>query len=190
MRVKDESKKDKIYAAAVQVINAEGLSGASMSKIAQEAKLSVATIYLYFENKEDMLNKLYIELKRKMSMTMLQGFSEEMPIKVAFFLLWTNYYQFIAHNFEDFIFIEQFASSPFILKISREEAKKPYYAMAQLVEKARKEGIIADLNFEVIYAFLFVPIAELAKNAYKNGTEIDQETLASLFELSWKAIAK
>jgi AcrR family transcriptional regulator len=190
MRIKDENKTEKIYGAAIKVINIEGLSGASMSKIAKEAELSVATIYLYFENKEDMLNKLYIELKRKLSLTMLQGFDREMPIKVSFFLLWTNYYRFIANNFQDFIFIEQFASSPLILKVSKEEAKKQYQTMGELFEKAKNDAIIADLSSQVIFAFLFVPIAELAKNAYKDNTEIDQQTLASLFELSWKAIAK
>lgn len=190
MRIKDEHKKHKIYMAAVKIINAEGLSGASMAKIAREAGLSAATIYLYFEHKEDMLNKLYIASKHKMSLMMLQGFNQEMPIKVSFFLLWTNYYHFIAENFEDFIFIDQFASSPLILKISREEAKKPYQTMGEFVERAKKENVIANLSFEVMYAFMFVPMAELAKNAYKANTEIDQDTLASLFELSWKAISK
>ncbi|MDB4867155.1 MAG: TetR family transcriptional regulator [Cohnella sp.] len=39
-----------------------------MSKIAKKAGVSASTIYVYFENKEDMLNKLYLSIKKKMSL--------------------------------------------------------------------------------------------------------------------------
>jgi len=57
MRLKDEDKISRIYRAAIQVINKDGFQGSSMSKIANEADVSAATIYLYFENKDDMLKK-------------------------------------------------------------------------------------------------------------------------------------
>ena len=63
MRVKDEDKVTRIYQAAMRVINRDGFQGSSMSKIANEADVSAATIYLYFENKDDMINKLFIHLK-------------------------------------------------------------------------------------------------------------------------------
>ena len=66
MRVKDEDKVKRIYRAAMQVINREGFQGSSMTRIATEANVSAATIYLYFENKDDMLKKLFIELKTNM----------------------------------------------------------------------------------------------------------------------------
>ena len=37
----------------------EGFDGLSMQKLAKAANVSPATIYLYFKNREDLLNQLY-----------------------------------------------------------------------------------------------------------------------------------
>ena len=58
MRIKDEDKVIRIYQAAIKVVNSDGFQGSSMSKIAKQAGVSPATIYLYFENKDDMIKKL------------------------------------------------------------------------------------------------------------------------------------
>ncbi|MEY2194631.1 TetR/AcrR family transcriptional regulator [Neobacillus sp. BF23-41] len=44
-----------------------------MSKIAEKSNVSSSTIYVYFENKEDMLNKLYLTFKKKMSQRIFKG---------------------------------------------------------------------------------------------------------------------
>ncbi|MCZ8522715.1 helix-turn-helix domain containing protein [Paenibacillus mucilaginosus] len=59
MRHKDENKNEAIFKATIQLLNEIGFSDISMSKIAKRAHVSPSTIYVYFENKEDMLSKLY-----------------------------------------------------------------------------------------------------------------------------------
>ncbi|MFN0223999.1 TetR/AcrR family transcriptional regulator [Paenibacillus sp. KR2-11] len=48
-----------MFKATIQLLNEIGFSDISMSKIAKRAHVSPSTIYVYFENKEDMLSKLY-----------------------------------------------------------------------------------------------------------------------------------
>ena len=73
MRHKDEKKEQAVVAAAITLINERGFSEVSIAKIAKEAGVSPATIYIYYENKEDMLNKIYISLKTEMSEALLRG---------------------------------------------------------------------------------------------------------------------
>ncbi len=82
MRLKDDEKTTNIYRAAIQVINSEGFEGSSMSKIAKLSDISPATIYLYFENKDDLLKKLYIEMKSRMGNSY---FTKEMNFLCTFF---------------------------------------------------------------------------------------------------------
>ena len=59
MRHKDDSKRVAISNAAIELITTIGFAETSMSKIAKAAKVSPATIYVYFENKEDILISLF-----------------------------------------------------------------------------------------------------------------------------------
>lgn len=54
-------KYDTIIDAAVKVIARHGYHNAQVSKIAREAEVADGTIYLYFENKDDVLTSLFRE---------------------------------------------------------------------------------------------------------------------------------
>ncbi|MGB9343610.1 TetR/AcrR family transcriptional regulator [Trichococcus sp.] len=122
MRLKDETKNENIFNATLQLINEVGLSETSMSKIAKSANVSASTIYVYFENKEDLLNKLYLEAKRKMSEEMFTDFDESLPIQTAFEISLRRFTHFILKNKDYFLFIEQFQNSPLLKKITSEES--------------------------------------------------------------------
>ena len=53
-----QQRKDEIIAAARRRFRASGFHGASMSKIAQEAQLSVGQIYRYFANKDAIIEEM------------------------------------------------------------------------------------------------------------------------------------
>ncbi|MBR3395145.1 MAG: helix-turn-helix transcriptional regulator, partial [Firmicutes bacterium] len=49
MRTRDPEKQKKIKEATVRLILREGINGASVAKIAREAEVSPATIYVYYD---------------------------------------------------------------------------------------------------------------------------------------------
>jgi AcrR family transcriptional regulator len=59
-----------------------------MSKIAKMAKVSPATIYLYFENKQDLVNKTYIEVKAKYTEYAFKNYNQNMSVQVGFEHIW------------------------------------------------------------------------------------------------------
>ena len=61
MRKKDDEKEKSIKEAVIKLILQEGFHGTSISKIAKEAGVSPATVYIYYENKEVMLQDIYRE---------------------------------------------------------------------------------------------------------------------------------
>ncbi len=61
MAKKTGEKYQAIIDAAVRVIAKQGYHNAQVSKIAKEAKVADGTIYLYFENKDDILISLFNE---------------------------------------------------------------------------------------------------------------------------------
>ncbi len=139
MRYKDENKKENIFLAAMQLISEIGFAETSMSKIAKKANVSPSTIYVYFENKNDMLNKLYLTVKQKISQRILQGIDESNPLERQYELILRNFIEFSLNNKEYFLFIEQFINSPLIHNLCREEGRSFLKPMHELLEKGKKQ---------------------------------------------------
>ena len=74
MRVKDELKQDALFKATIKLVNEIGFVASSVSKIAREADVSPATIYVYYKNKEDLLVSTYINIKQTLSDEILRDF--------------------------------------------------------------------------------------------------------------------
>ena len=55
MRIKDLHKQEAIIEATVELVNEIGFVSSSVSKIAKKANVSPATLYIYYKNKEDIL---------------------------------------------------------------------------------------------------------------------------------------
>jgi AcrR family transcriptional regulator len=188
MRLKDEDKVTRIYQAAVKLINTEGFQGTSMSKIAKEAGLAAATIYLYFSNKEDMLNKLYLHLKEEMSKAYLKGEPDLSPGKESIRAIWINHYHYIIENSQEYKFLETFSSCPLIEKMSKEQALSFYRPLFSLLNLCKVQGVIRNLSDDVIYACLFAPVSYLAKQNCCSGVLLDDEELDNIFETAWSSV--
>jgi len=66
------------------LISERGFHGTPMSMIADKAGVGAGTIYRYFENKEDLILQLYLEIKRETGKALLAGYSEELPLRERF----------------------------------------------------------------------------------------------------------
>lgn len=63
MRTKDENKVKAIKQAVIKLCEADGFTNLTTAKVAKQAGVSPATIYLYYKDKTDLLSRLYEEVK-------------------------------------------------------------------------------------------------------------------------------
>ena len=189
MRLKDEDKISRIYRAAIQVINKDGFQGSSMSKIATEADVSAATIYLYFENKDDMLKKLFIELKVNMGKSYFHEGMSLSPTKGTFRTIWLNHYQYIKENIDEYVFLENFSNCPLIDRIEKENRLDYCPVFETLFEQSKKTRLLHPLHNDVIYSLLFAPISYMVKKSKFQEKELSTNDLIQIFESSWRAIS-
>ena len=54
---KSVDKRNSLIQATIELVNNDGFHATPMSKIAKMVNVSPATIYLYFDNKQDLVNK-------------------------------------------------------------------------------------------------------------------------------------
>ncbi|QQS39963.1 MAG: TetR/AcrR family transcriptional regulator [Acidobacteriota bacterium] len=190
MRTKDENKKEAICRAAIDLIQSGGFEDTSMSKIAKAAGISPATIYVYFENKEDLLNEIYLKVKRAMSTAMMRDLDEGGDIEEEFRKVWFNFYRYAAENPVDFAFGEQFANSPLVNRLSRDEGEGYYGPLIELFERGKREGVFKDIPLAVFSAFAFFPVIGLVRNRNSENLVFGRELLEKVYEIAWDAVTE
>ncbi|WP_409344644.1 TetR/AcrR family transcriptional regulator [Paenibacillus sp. MBLB4367] len=188
MRHKDTNKSEAIHQATIELLNEIGFSDISMSKIAKRANVSSSTIYVYFENKEDMLGKLYVNVKRKMSLQMLQDVDETTPVQAGFELLMRNLVAFIVDNKDYFLFLEQFTNSPLIEKLRLEEGAELFKPVFDLIERGKKENVLKQADTALLLMYGYFPVAQLAKEHFKGKLSFHPDTINKMIEMSWDAV--
>jgi len=189
MRLKDDEKVTRIYRAAMMVINQDGFQGCSMTKIAAAADLSPATIYLYFENKDDMIKKLFIHLKQKMGHSYFNTATDLSPSKGTFRTIWINHYQYIIENIEEYNFLENFSNCPLIDHIEKENNHDYCPNFETLFDQSKAAKLLQPLTNDIIYSLLFAPISQMVKKSKSQGKSLSTNDLIQIFDASWKAVS-
>ena len=189
MRVKDALKQDALFKATVKLVNEIGFVSSSVAKIAKEAGISPATVYIYYKNKEDLLVSTYLNIKKEYCAAMLEGFDESKPIRDIFRKAWYQLFTYIEANPADFQFTEQFANSPYTELVNKKEIDDLLMPLFKVVHRGIEEKVIKDVSMDILGAFIFYPILTLANKKLcaqfspKNQVEID-----TAFKLAWDAI--
>lgn len=189
MRPKDENKREAIFSATMVLINTYGLAHTSMSKIAREAGVSPATIYIYFENKNHLLTSLYVDVKQEMSRAILDSLDDNLEIRDAFRLMWENLYAYYLAYPDHFVFAEQFCNAPIVDTVETEEVEAYFAPFKRLIQRGQEEGVLKKIPMDLLAAFAFHPLTHLAKQHVKAGIAMDDDGLEAAFTCAWDAVA-
>ncbi|QYK65461.1 MULTISPECIES: TetR/AcrR family transcriptional regulator [Paenibacillus] len=188
MRHKDENKSERIFNASIQLINEHGLSELSMSKIAKKAGVSASTIYVYFENKDDMLNKLYLSIKKDMSLEVFYNYEDSMPLKTAFGHALGKYINYILTHKDEFLFLEQITNSPLLDDLSRNEGMEYFEPLIKLLEKGKSQKVFKQVDTSLLHMFMFTPSMQYVKEYYGGRLELKQKSIIEIIEMTWDAL--
>jgi AcrR family transcriptional regulator len=141
----EEDKKKRILEAALKLFTEKGIDNTSTALISKEADVAAGTIYLYFENKVDLINKLYLSIKEE---SMVASFLYLLEHSVGYESLekvWLENVEWGVNNPNKFRFIMQFDLSPYHTKDTK--AKTPDFGKKwiKLIEDGIKNKILKDL---------------------------------------------
>lgn len=188
MRTKDDEKQDALFRATVKLVNEIGFVSSSVSKIAKEASVSPATIYVYYKNKEDLLVSTYIDIKQKFSTAVINNFGKDIPIRDILRNFWYSMFNYSSKHPEYFQFTEQFANSPYSSLVNKEEVESYFNPMTEIMQKGIREKIIKNVNVDLLMAFMFYPIMGLSNARSCKNFEINDENIETAFTMAWDAI--
>lgn len=169
MRKKDDEKEKNIKEAVIKLILEEGFHGASISKIAKMAGVSPATVYIYYENKENMLQDIYSEYSEEVYDHLINSVNSRMGGQQLIEVLIRSYYDYILENQEIYSFVEQFSNCPSLA--NRCSGHKNICNMYTLIREMQQNKVIKEYNEEILLAIIFYPVKAIAVDSKKNETE-------------------
>tara|TARA_R110002050_G_scaffold184238_3_gene317674 strand:+ start:10878 stop:11456 length:579 start_codon:yes stop_codon:yes gene_type:complete len=187
---KSIEKRDALVKATINLVNNNGFHATPMSKIAKMAKVSPATIYLYFDNKQDLVNKVYLEVKAAYTAYVFKNYSSDISVVNGFEIIWKRIADFKLKEVEEAMFLAQCDNTPMIDEASRQEGLKHLQPLLDLWERGIKEGIIKPLSPYLLYAYTINPLSFLMVMQQRGVFQLNQDYLEDAYRAAWNSIKK
>lgn len=194
MRIRDEKKESLIKQKAIEMIVKYGFDGLSMQKLAKAAKVSPATIYIYFKDREDLIETISVEEVNTMTELTLKGFSPDMPFEKGLKQQWNNRAAYWINNPVQARFMEQVRFSPIGQKVHCKIKQEFSNIMREFVGNAIKNKELIPLQTEVFWSVAYAPLYQLIKfhldgrGMHNDTFQLDDKTLNTAFKLVIKSL--
>jgi AcrR family transcriptional regulator len=190
MKEQVKDKRAAILKAALKLFTERGFHGTSTAQISKDAGVATGTLFNYFPTKEDLINSLYFEVKGELSRSMgkeieVQGISKDKLKKI-----WSNLVRWGIENQDEFLFVGQFCSSPYITKFTRDEVMKEYVFLHKLVDEGINAGEIRDFSAELIIALFYQSSRTVVNFILDSDSSLDEnKVLEDGFQIIWRGLA-
>jgi len=143
MKSRNGDKYHRIIHAATKVFAKKGFFHAKVSDIAKEAGVADGTIYLYFENKDDILISLFEEQMQVVLENMIQEISKEKEAtkKIERFALTHLKLIELNKHVAEIIQVELRQSSKFMKEYKNEKFLQYLNLIGEIIREGQKQGI-------------------------------------------------
>ena len=194
MRARDVDKEQLVKQKAIESIVKYGLEGFSMNKLAKECKISVATLYIYYKDRDDLIIKITEEEGLKMAETILEGFDTDALFEDGLRMQWKNRYKYMMNNPHITVFFEQIRSSSYhatFLKSFKGNFEGP---VNKFMTNVLARGEIKQMPLEVYWSVAFAPLYALIRFHNEGQSvggipfKISDEILWATFDLVVKGL--
>ena len=182
---------ERILYASLKLIVQKGLHAVKIADIGQEAKVGIGTIYKHFNDKEDIVQKLWIFQKEDESHFIFQDYKAKGSVKERFWYLWERVIKYFILHKDEYYFSYHFAASPILTEEIHEVAMKDFLAFDGMFQ----EGIDQDLFKEDISArhlrlYTFSTINGWILWSFQQNVEFTEKRVEQFINMAWDAIAK
>ncbi|MDA3780737.1 MAG: TetR/AcrR family transcriptional regulator [Bacteroidales bacterium] len=189
MRNKDLNKFDIIFKASLELIVKDGIAGLSMAKIAKKAGIATGTLYIYFKNKEQLVNELYKKLRKDTVERFLKGYDKNKTLKIGLKTIWINYIKHRIEHYAESVFFEQYYRSPYITDQHKRIAESMKIPVHDLIQRGKDElQIKQDVDNEMLFLSMLGFIRELADEHVTGVYQLTENRIEKAFQLSWDTI--
>jgi hypothetical protein len=194
MRTRDTNKEDIVKQKAIEMLVKLGVEGFGMNRLAKESGVSVATLYIYYTDKEDLIKKIGTEIGHSFFYEMVKDFSATMPFIEGLRKQWENRIRFATQYPLHVACWELLCHSSYRDFIMEESLLDFKIIMGNFFKNAIEKKELLPISVEVFWSVAYGPLYSLlrfeneGKNFGGGPFKLTQKTTDEAFELVIKAL--
>jgi len=186
MRARDINKVELVKQKAIELLVEVGFEGFTMNKLAKVCGISVATLYIYYQDKDDLILKVGMEEVQRMSAIMLENFDPECSFAEGLRQQWKNRARCILENPVSAQMIEQLRSSTYQEKVFEAFGEVFREPLGKFTQNAIERGEIAPMPLESYWSVAFGPLYNLLR-FHNEGKSLSGKPFVLTDEVLWSA---
>jgi AcrR family transcriptional regulator len=190
----NSDKRADIIQAALELIADRGFHGAPMSAIADKAHVAAGTIYRYFENKDVLINELFLELENNAIGVLLHDYPSGKPVHDQFFHVFGELCRYLISHPLHFRYMEQYFNSPYGISKRRDKlvGKKidpdGHDTLIGIFQEGISQQILKDLPLIVLSSLAIGPMLYLIRDHTLGFVALDDSLILQITEACWDGI--
>lgn len=194
MRTRDPNKEELVKQKAIEMLVKYGIEGFGMNRLAKESGVSVATLYIYYSDKEDLIKKIGTEIGLAFFSEMVKDFSPTMPFKDGLRKQWENRARFALKNPLKVACWEALSHSSYRDDILEESLANFKKTMWSFIENALERKELLPISIEVFWSVAYGPLYALLRFENEGKSfgdmpfKLTKEKMDEAFELAIKAL--
>lgn len=183
MNQKIPQKKQAILKAALTLFNERGFDGTPTSLIAKEAGVATGTLFHYFKTKEELINSLYLSIKDDMLAELVKLIEKETTLEGKLERAFKDSIYIDLKNPEYYKFYSQFCYSPYITKLTKEQAMQRFEFLINLFKQAQQDGVLQTYSMEFIFEIIAGIYKATVEHLINNPEEDAQTYIDNAYEV-------
>lgn len=184
------NKCDIILDATLNLLASRGFHGFSIRDVAKEAGVATGTVYLYFEDREDLIKKLHSQIIETVGREVFVAMSKELSLYQQFHHMCRNFWDLFKRRPAMILSKGQFDHLPADLLRSRhEEAKVVLEPLFTFFVRGRDQQELKNFPDEILFSLAFEPYFEIARKSLQGFILVDDDMLDRIIRASWDSIA-
>ncbi|RBL88080.1 TetR/AcrR family transcriptional regulator [Chitinophaga flava] len=185
MRTRNAEKEELVKKMTVQMIVANGVENFSVNSLAKACGISVATLYIYYKDKDDLIVQVGIDEGTRLSNAVLKDFDPEQSFETGLRKQWENRAGYQMANPLSTQFMEKLHMSSYADKISAHIADQLVPTMRRFVENALARKEMKSMPIEVWWSLAFGPLYSLLRYHHQ-GSFIAGKPFSLNEEILWQ----
>ncbi|UIR56936.1 TetR/AcrR family transcriptional regulator [Sphingobacterium sp. SRCM116780] len=185
MRLRNEDKVLLVKLKAIETIAKYGFDGFSMNKLAKACHISVATLYIYFKDRDDLIVSIAKEEIEKMSSSFTKDFVSSADFESGMRIQWRNRRDYVLANPYGYQFLEQLRGSTYKLEILKPMLANFKKAMETFFKGCIERGEINAIAMEAFWSVAYAPLYSLLRFD-RDGKSIDGKNFKLSEEVFWQ----
>ncbi len=187
---KDPAKLKSIHEATTRLVVNTGFTGLKMAQVAAEAGLATGTVYIYYKNKEALINEVYLITQKEIANLLQDPELQGETFYETFEATWMAYFQFCYHQMDKMLFVKQFRYSGMIRPSNLEMSDAYFEAYDEFLKKGQKQGFLRRMNLGIMKAQIRGACYEIVKQLRLEDITPDERLLEECFDMAWNSVRK